>query len=265
MSDKGARARATTGVSSEKAKPLHKLKAYPLHKLTETKSNFKWTHECQTAKLQHLTSAPVLAYPDYEKPFILDTDASSLLSFPFTVRTDHGSLTNFKEPEGQMARWLERLQEFDFVIVHRPGKRHSNAARLPCCHEESSVIATISLATPVDIWLSWASKTARRKTKQMSFSDMDATYGCNSAYTMLVIPASKREEEAHAAHAGALSGHLGEEKTLARVAPGYHMSGARHVPTVQLIHTLLSRVGAVDILGPFPESNQGISAGYSSC
>ncbi|KRX11817.1 Retrovirus-related Pol polyprotein from transposon, partial [Trichinella nelsoni] len=32
----------------------------------------------------------------------------------FTVRTDHDSLTwlrNFKEPEGQIARWLEHLQE----------------------------------------------------------------------------------------------------------------------------------------------------------
>ncbi|KRY19966.1 Retrovirus-related Pol polyprotein from transposon, partial [Trichinella britovi] len=35
----------------------------------------------------------------------------------FTVRTDHGSLTwlrNFKEPEGQVARWLQQLGEFDF-------------------------------------------------------------------------------------------------------------------------------------------------------
>jgi hypothetical protein len=44
-------------------------------------------------------------------------------------------LKNFHEPEGQMARWLERLQEFDFSIVHRPGKKHQNAdalSRLPC-------------------------------------------------------------------------------------------------------------------------------------
>ena len=34
-----------------------------------------------------------------------------------------------------MARWLERLQEFDFEILHRKGKIHSNAdalSRLPC-------------------------------------------------------------------------------------------------------------------------------------
>ena len=148
---------------------------------------------------QKLVSPPILAFPDYQKPFILDTDASNLgigavlsqvqddgherviaygsrvLSKPerqycvtrlellavvnflqhfrpyllgrhFTLRSDHGSLTwlhNFKEPEGQLARWLEKLQEYDFTIVHRPGQRHSNAdalSRLPCkqCGREQS-------------------------------------------------------------------------------------------------------------------------------
>ena len=39
-------------------------------------------------------------------------------------------LRNFKEPEGQLARWLERLEEFQFEIVHRKGKVHSNADAL---------------------------------------------------------------------------------------------------------------------------------------
>ncbi|KRX17379.1 Retrovirus-related Pol polyprotein from transposon 17.6 [Trichinella nelsoni] len=51
----------------------------------------------------------------------------------FTVRTDHGSLTwlrNFKEPEGQVARWLEQLVEFDFEVIRRPGRKHQNADAL---------------------------------------------------------------------------------------------------------------------------------------
>ena len=61
-----------------------------------------------------------------------------LLGRHFTLRSDHGSLTwlrNFKEPEGQLARWLEKLQKYDFTIVHQPGQRQSNAdalSRLPC-------------------------------------------------------------------------------------------------------------------------------------
>ena len=135
-------------------------------------------------------STSILAFPDYTKPFILDTDACDtglgaalsqvdddcaervvayasstlsraerrycvtrkellgvttfikhfrpyLLGRRFTLQTDHGSLTwlsRFKEPEGQLARWLEKLQEYDFEILHRAGKRHQNAdalSRLP--------------------------------------------------------------------------------------------------------------------------------------
>ncbi|XP_003368426.1 transposon Ty3-I Gag-Pol poly protein, partial [Trichinella spiralis] len=51
----------------------------------------------------------------------------------FTARTDHNSLKrlqNFREPEGQVACWLEKLAEFDFEVVHRPRKRHQNADAL---------------------------------------------------------------------------------------------------------------------------------------
>ena len=44
-----------------------------------------------------------------------------LIGWKFTFHTDHTSLTwlqNFREPEGQLARWLERLQEYDCARVH---------------------------------------------------------------------------------------------------------------------------------------------------
>ncbi|GFX14945.1 retrovirus-related Pol polyprotein from transposon 412 [Trichonephila clavipes] len=53
--------------------------ARPLHKLTEAKQKFIWTVDCNNAfnKLKDaLTSAPILAYPEIGKQFILDTDAS---------------------------------------------------------------------------------------------------------------------------------------------------------------------------------------------
>ena len=55
-----------------------------------------------------------------------------LLGRPFKVRTDHSSLRwllNFREVEGQMARWLEQLGRFDFEIEHRPGRQHGNRGR----------------------------------------------------------------------------------------------------------------------------------------
>lgn len=59
----------------------------------------------------------------------------------FLVRSDHGSLRwlmNFKNPEGQLARWLEMLNTYDFTIEHRAGRVHSNAdalSRRPCPEE----------------------------------------------------------------------------------------------------------------------------------
>ena len=53
-----------------------------------------------------------------------------LLGRHFILRTDHGSLRwlhRFKEPEGQVQRWLQQLSQFDFEIVHRPGLKHGNA------------------------------------------------------------------------------------------------------------------------------------------
>ena len=170
--------------------------ASPLHRLTERGRQFNWTSECATAFAslkQKLTNAPILAFPDFTQPFLLDTDASHfgigavlsqviagkekviayasrtlskaerkycvtrkellamvifiqhfrpyLLGRQFTLRTDHSALKwlqTLKEPEGQLARWLEQLQEYEFEIIHRPGKQHSNAdalSRRPPCSQ----------------------------------------------------------------------------------------------------------------------------------
>uniref|UniRef100_A0A669E189 Gypsy retrotransposon integrase-like protein 1 n=1 Tax=Oreochromis niloticus TaxID=8128 RepID=A0A669E189_ORENI len=67
----------------------------------------------------------------------------------FTVRMDHAALQwlmSFKEPEGQLARWIEgklarwieELQAYDFEVVHRPGAQHRNAdalSRRPCAQD----------------------------------------------------------------------------------------------------------------------------------
>ena len=56
----------------------------------------------------------------------------------FQIRSDHAALKwtlGFKHPEGQLARWLERLHEYDFEILYRPGRYHQNAdglSRRPC-------------------------------------------------------------------------------------------------------------------------------------
>ena len=81
-----------------------------------------------------------------------------LLGKEFTLRTDHSSLVwlrNFKEPKGQLARWLEKLQEYSFSVVHRQGTKHGNAdalSRVPCrqCGRESHVITLHFLYSSMD-------------------------------------------------------------------------------------------------------------------
>lgn len=53
-----------------------------------------------------------------------------MLGREFILRTDHGSLVwphKFKEPGGQIARWLLQLTSYNFQTQHRPRKHHGNA------------------------------------------------------------------------------------------------------------------------------------------
>ena len=168
-----------------------------MHQLTHKGQPFLWTQSCNDAFHQlrkALSEAPVLAFPNPQLPFVLDTDASDvgigavlsqdgeqgeqviayfsrslsraernycvtrrellavvlgirhfrtyLYGKRFLLRTDHASLTwllSFKEPEGQLARWMEILQDYDFEIRHRAGRLHGNAdalSRRPCVAEQ---------------------------------------------------------------------------------------------------------------------------------
>ena len=68
--------------------------------------------------------------------FVLQQFWPYLLGRLFILCSDHGSLIwlcNFREPEGQLARWLEKLEEYNFTVHHRSGQKHADAlSRLPC-------------------------------------------------------------------------------------------------------------------------------------
>jgi hypothetical protein len=51
----------------------------------------------------------------------------------FTLITDHAPLRwlmNLKDPSSQLARWSILLQNFNYDVIHRPGRRHSNVDAL---------------------------------------------------------------------------------------------------------------------------------------
>ena len=359
--------------------------AKPLHRLTEKAQGFQWTNQCDDAfreLKQRLTSAPILAFPDFSQPFILDTDASQtgigavlsqvqegqervvayasrtlskaerrycvtrrellavvtyvqhfrhyLLGRRFELRTDHGSLTwlqGFKEPEGQLARWLERLQEFDFKIIHRRGKQHGNAdalSRRPCpqcgrTHEggeterveicsvtqkpqthdirelqlEDDVVGPVLTAKidnqkPTEDQLKGRSHDFRQLIQLWDqlvikegvlYRNYEDAHGLGQ-HLQLIVPKQSREEILRDMHGGALGGHLGEAKTLSRVKERFYWPGhsedvklwckncpdcaARKTPAPKRKAPLQKfecghpmQIVATDIVGPFPESEQG--------
>ena len=163
--------------------------AAPLNQLMKKETVYQWTTEHQQA-FEHLkkrlTEAPILVHPDFNRPFIVFTDASAIglgailsqkdnegrervihyasrrtndaesnysatnleclavvwavqyfrkyiAGSQFQIVTDHSAITSLKRiqnPQGQTARWIMALQEYDFEVIHRPGRVHSNVDTL---------------------------------------------------------------------------------------------------------------------------------------
>ena len=103
-------------VLSQVQEGVERVVAYGSRTLTKSEKNYSTTRK------------ELLALVYFLKHF-----RCYLLGKLFLVRTDHASLKwlqQFKEPEGQLARWLEQLQEFNFQLEHQSGKLHNNADAL---------------------------------------------------------------------------------------------------------------------------------------
>jgi len=72
----------------------------------------------------------------------LKTYRQYLFGRQFIIRTDHPALQSLRrtaEPIGEQARWQTFIEQFSFVIMHRPGTRHRNAdplSRRPFVEED---------------------------------------------------------------------------------------------------------------------------------
>ena len=86
----------------------------------------------------------------------------------FTIRTDHAALKwpkNFQNIDGLLARWLSKLEQYDYTIVHRKGPQHVTAdglTRLPIkkcprtdCPHNTMKICKVTAQQPVDDTDEW--------------------------------------------------------------------------------------------------------------
>jgi len=139
---------AIGGVLSERQGGIEKVIAYGSRKLSKQERNY-----CVTRR-------ELLAIVNFLKYF-----RHYLLGRHFIVRTNHAALQwlqRIPDAIGHQARWIGIIGEFDFEVIHRPGKLHGNAdamSRRPCrgkgCCDLKDDEATASTATVISHPPTW--------------------------------------------------------------------------------------------------------------
>ena len=90
----------------------------------------------------------------------------------FVIKTDHLSLRwllSFRQAEGQIARSIQKLQQYDFKIIHCPGRANANADALsgrPCYSSECGYCKRLEEKEVSDDESSQFRKTARSASTQ---------------------------------------------------------------------------------------------------
>ena len=178
----------------------------------------------------------------------------------FKVYTDHSSLRwllNMKNANGRLARWSLLIQQYDFEIIHRPGKYNSNAdslSRRPynICRISSKETDVTEIAEKQrrdqDLFAiieflendvlpdddTKARKLLLLKDKFFIGEDnllyhLNQTHKrrCRSEviYSQLVVPSSMKYEVLSNLHDHVAGGHFGVHKTFSKVSERYWWDG----------------------------------------
>ncbi|GFX57866.1 hypothetical protein TNCV_3068331 [Trichonephila clavipes] len=217
----------------------------------------------------------------------------------FLLRTDHASLTwllNFKNSEGQIARWIQRLQEYDVEIRHRKGSAHGNAdalSRRPCpesckycsriennfgSSDEKSSWQDIAPFQPTTkrYWALWDSLHLRNGVLYRKWESDDG----KTFRWQLILPKIRVSTVLKELHGSPTGGHFGFMKTLQKVRERFYWNNVRSdmEKCCRICDPCASRKGpikrtrgrlqlhnvgapferiAFDILGPLPRSSDG--------
>ena len=179
----------------------------------------------------------------------------------FTVVTDHSSLQwlmNIKDATGRLARWSLLLQQYDFNIIHRPGKHHGNAdglsrrpyenCELSALQREDPQIARIrelqrrdpELSEMIDFLesdnLPFSDKKAQNilltsdrfyldKDGLLYHLDRNQKLSARDSFSQLVVPQSMKFEILSNVHDHVSGAHSGTHKTFHKLKQRYWWKG----------------------------------------
>ncbi|GFX07144.1 hypothetical protein TNCV_4268961 [Trichonephila clavipes] len=305
--------------------------AEPLQSLLKSGVEFHWGPEeveAFNSLKKALTSDPVLGMYDERASTEIHTDASGTLTKAeknysttereclaivwatnkfrpyifgkhFTVVTDHHSLCwlmNLKDPSGRLARWALRLQEHDFDVKYKTGKKHSDAdalSRNPVEEETETSDKFLAVTTSMNLAMEQKKDQDLAKLKLLSNSSKNEEFRfidgilCRKNFDpdgklwLPVIPKHLRADILRHFHDAPTAGHLGFAKTYDRIRkrfywPGMYRNVVRYVmhcrecqrrksvpqrPPGRLVPippaiAPFHRIG-IDLLGRFPKSAHG--------
>ena len=206
-----------------------------------------WSRQLNKAELNYSTvEREALAVVAAVKEFY-----PYLYGRPFTLYTDHNPLTSLhglKDTGGRLTRWLLYLQQFDMIVLYRPGRNNGNAdglSRRPEIYREQvSEVYGITCSVGDSEMLrqeqakdAYTSEIIQKLQEGKHSAKLDdflledgilvrqlKTSTCSNPYKQVVVPIALRQTILEQLHNNA--GHLGIHKTFEKVKerffwPGY--------------------------------------------
>ncbi|UYV71288.1 hypothetical protein LAZ67_8002510, partial [Cordylochernes scorpioides] len=196
----------------------------------------------------------------------------------FKIVTDHHALCwlkNLKDPTGRLARWAFKIQEYDFDIIHKSGKKHLDAdglSRGPLPEtdwdEDFERLFLNQITDEEDKFIESVKKNLNgsRRSIAQNFKVED---GClfkknpnpEGRAWLLVVPEKKKREIMKEYHNHMSNGHLGVARTMYRIKSKYFWpSMLKDVSEfVKTCHLCQSRKGSNQLpsglLQPIPPAN----------
>ncbi|GFW95328.1 hypothetical protein TNCV_2970501 [Trichonephila clavipes] len=176
----------------------------------------------------------------------------------FTVVTDHHSLCwlmNLKDPSGRLARWALRLQEHDFDVKYKTGKKHSDAdalSRNPVEEETETSDKFLAVTTSMNLAMEQKKDQDLAKLKLLSNSSKNEEFRfidgilCRKNFDpdgklwLPVIPKHLRADILRHFHDAPTAGHLGFAKTYDRIRKRFYWPGMYR--NVVRLHGLLNTI-----------------------